>query len=107
MIGLCTDCPHREICSDLCPEAELYAKQDEVPQRELTVGTPWHGKWPDPREKSLFTKRERQVLTRLIDGKNREEIAAELNTPLKNISNIISRIRKKKARVGIDEQREK
>lgn len=28
--GLCTDCPKRSTCIELCPEAEAYANQDDV-----------------------------------------------------------------------------
>ena len=31
----------------LCPEAELYVCQDEVSLRELPIGLPQHGRFPD------------------------------------------------------------
>ena len=34
---LCEDCTKRSICNTLCPEAEMYAAQDEINQSELTI----------------------------------------------------------------------
>jgi len=96
---LCTSCPHRDYCSSLCPEAELYVKQDEAPQNELTIGVPTYGRWPDSKEKALFTKREKEVLSRLIDGKSREEIVQELDITLENLRDIIRRIRRKREKI--------
>ncbi len=32
---LCQDCPQRERCKKLCPEAEAYANQDHVRKKEM------------------------------------------------------------------------
>ena len=96
MTGLCRECPKRDLCSNLCPEAELYVKQDEKSQRELTIGIPKFGKWPEPREKSIFTKREWQVFGGLLMGKTRGEIAKELGITRKNLREIIRNLRNKR-----------
>ena len=91
---LCITCPKRTYCSDLCPEAECYANQDEVPQRELTIGLPRYGKWPEPVEKPILTKREHDVLSRLAKGESREKIAKVLGITRENVRQIIRRTRK-------------
>jgi DNA-binding NarL/FixJ family response regulator len=96
MEDLCTSCPHRLICSNLCPEAEAYASQDEKAQTELNIGLPRHGKWPERREKSLFTDREMEIIGALLDGRTREEIAKELGITRKNLREHLRHIRKKR-----------
>lgn len=95
---LCLTCPKRSVCSCLCPEAEVYANQDEVAPRELTIGLPRHGKWPEPVEKPLLSKREREVLWRLASGEDREKIAKELGITRKNLREIIRRAKKSATR---------
>lgn len=94
---LCQECSKRSICSSLCPEAELYVSQDEVRQRELPVGLPHYsaGRMPTPRKVKL-SKRERQIVTLQIDGKTNQEMSQSLNITLKNIHNIVSRIKRKR-----------
>lgn len=94
---LCMACPHRQFCSDLCPEAELYANQDEVQQTEINVGLPRYGKWPEPVEKSTFTPLEQKVLRALADGKTRNEIAQLLGITRQTVRSVIRNIRKKRA----------
>lgn len=96
MVGLCTDCPHRPLCSCLCPEAELYAKQDEVAQRELTIGIPQHGMWPDPIEKSMFTPTELKILHALLEGKTRETICQELKMTRETLRRHLANLKKKR-----------
>jgi DNA-binding NarL/FixJ family response regulator len=95
MIGLCTDCPHKQYCNSLCPEAELYVKQDVVEQKEKTIGLPQYGKWPEPIEKSVFTRQERAVLNLLAQGRTREEIAKKLEITRKHLKEVIRHLRKK------------
>jgi len=95
MDGLCTECPNRSLCNTLCPEAELYVKQDEIAQRELTIGIPRHGKWPETSEKSLFTKTEKRIIDALVEGKTRKQIAQELGITRKNLRDLIYLLRKK------------
>ncbi len=65
---LCDTCPHKNHCSSLCPEAELYVKQDEAPQREKTIGLPKYGKLPSYPSNIYLTKREKQIVTLLGQG---------------------------------------
>jgi len=63
MKDFCTNCPHgktRETCTELCAEAEAYANQDYVSQRELRLApayaknldedfdSPWEAEREDP-----------------------------------------------------------
>lgn len=34
---LCDECHKKSICNTLCPEAEMFASQDQVCQKEITV----------------------------------------------------------------------
>jgi len=71
---LCTSCPHRDYCSSLCPEAELYVKQDEAPQNELTIGVPTY-------------------------GRSRKEIVQELGITRETLKKMIQTIRKKRVKI--------
>lgn len=94
---LCITCPKRSVCSCLCPEAEYYADQDEVPQREITIGLPRHGRWPEPVEKSQFTKLEVKVMHALAEGKDRAEISKALGITRETVRSVIRNIKKKRA----------
>lgn len=93
---LCLTCPKRSVCSCLCPEAEVYASQDVTPQRELTIGLPRYGSWPESVEKSLFTDLERKVIHALASGKSRKEISKLLNIKRETVRSVIYSIRKKR-----------
>lgn len=96
MEELCVTCPNRPLCSTLCPEAELYVKQDEIGQKELLIGIPRYGKWPESVNKSLFTKRERRVIDALLDGKTKAEIVKDLGITRKNLRDTLYLLRKKR-----------
>jgi DNA-binding transcriptional ArsR family regulator len=98
VVGLCTTCPSRSICGTLCPEAELYAKQDEVEQRELTIGIPEYGRspWEDSPDKPMFTRKERNILLRLLEEKSREEICQELGITQEALRMHLMRLKKKR-----------
>ncbi len=97
MVDLCTECTKRAFCSSLCPEAELYVKQDERSQRELTVGIVRYGKWPESPKESMFTKTEKKVIASLLDGKTRAEIVKGLGITRHSLKLHIQNIRKKAA----------
>jgi len=92
---LCKSCPHKMYCSALCPEAEAYASQDEVPQTELNIGLPRYGRWPEPIEKSRYTHLEQKVMHALADGKTRAEIAQFLGITRQTVRSVLRNIRKK------------
>ena len=99
MEGLCTNCPNKPLCSALCPEAELYVKQDTKSQRELTIGTPRYGNWPEPKEKALFTKMESKIIAYLLDGKSKKEIVEVLGITRHSLKLHIQNIRKKRLQI--------
>ena len=96
MVDLCTTCIQRPLCSSLCPEAELYVKQDERSQRELTIGIIRYGKWPEFSEGSMFTEMEKKVIDALLDGRTRAEIAKGLGITRKNLRDVLYLLRKKR-----------
>jgi DNA-binding NarL/FixJ family response regulator len=101
LIDFCTSCPNRPLCNDLCPEAELYVKQDEIPQRELTIGAilkersfppmPWAS------SSIHFTKREKEILTLLARGLTRADIAQHMRITRNSLRQFIKKIKKKYA----------
>lgn len=93
---LCQDCPSRSFCQSACPELTLHLKEIEVPQRELPIGSPQYGKMPTPRNRVKLSKRERQIVTLLVYGKNYVEISETLNITYINTRRIISRLYKKR-----------
>jgi len=103
-LDLCTDCEKRNDCTELCLKAEEYVNQDWVGQREILMANfdqyiDSHAdleSWPESPEKSFLTKREKEVLSRLVDGKSREQITQDLDITTENLRDIIRRIRRKR-----------
>ena len=93
----CKNCPNRQICKVLCREAELYVSQDEVRQRELLVGLPHYstGVMTMTRRVGL-SKRERQIVVLLVEGRSYSEISQILNITRHYVRNIVSRIKAKR-----------
>jgi DNA-binding NarL/FixJ family response regulator len=91
----CQDCPKRHLCSELCPEAELIVSQDEVSLRELPIGLPRHGSFPDLISNIPLTEREKQIVTLLGQGMDRDVICKLLNITRGNLRIVICRLRKK------------
>ena len=103
-LDLCTDCEKRNDCTELCLKAEEYVNQDWVGQREILMANfdqyiDSHAdleSWPESPEKSFLTKREKEVLSLLVDGKSRKQIMQDLGITQKNLQKIIDRMRKKR-----------
>jgi len=95
---LCQECPLRQLCTDLCPEAELYVKQDHVGRRDIPVGKMFPRKWPAMVEKIYLTKRENQILRLLGAGLIGNEICEVLeirrNTFDVHVHNLRKKLRK-------------
>ena len=95
-MSICSECPHRQYCFVLCPEAELFVKQDEVPQRELTIGIPRYGGFAmDLRKREKLTKRERLLLNLLIEGNSFGESAQAMNITNNTVKVMVHNIRNK------------
>ena len=92
---LCQECTKRDLCAVLCPEAELYVRQDHVGRDELPVGLPRPRKWPEFVEHTHLTKREKQIVTLLGQGLERVEICEILEITRENCRKIIQRLREK------------
>ena len=95
---LCQECTKKLLCTSLCPEAELYVSQDEIPQRELTIGMPIYvdKPWPEPKQKPLFTSMEMRVLDTLLDGRTRNQTAQLLGITRHSVREHLKNIRKKR-----------
>ena len=78
---LCQDCPDRNSCLKLCPEAEVYVDQD-APIVHL----------PDDFH---LTKMEVQIVRFFMQGKTRSAIAEMLNISRDALDKHISRMKKK------------
>ena len=83
---LCQECPKKPFCSQLCPEAELYADQDKTCQREINIPNPRYGRIPEAISPTPpITNKERQILALLRGGLCREEICKLLRITRKNL----------------------
>lgn len=92
---LCQDCPKKEICYELCKEAEEHVRQDEVYQREKTIGLPSHGDFPELTSNIPLTKREKQILTLLGQKLPRKDICQLLNISRGNLRWYLNKLKKK------------
>jgi len=99
---LCNECDKRGLCKCLCPEAEAYVNQDWVGQKELVVGgTPEdYAEWPEGEAKTSFTPMEKKILTRLTEGKTREQIAQELDITRNSLRMHIKRLKRKRVEIS-------
>jgi DNA-binding NarL/FixJ family response regulator len=93
--GGCGSCPQRDKCSALCSEAEMWANQDYVGQRELTIGLPRTGEMPELPENVYLTDIEASIVTLLGRGLNRRDICELLDMTPGNLRLKIFRIKRK------------
>lgn len=92
---LCEECKFRNKCTVLCPEAQVYAKQDEIKLKEKRIGSPEYGKrWPKMFQN--LSKREKGIVTLLALGVNKKEILQRVEITEINFRKIVSRIRLKR-----------
>jgi DNA-binding NarL/FixJ family response regulator len=83
---LCQECPKKPFCSQLCPEAELYADQDQTRQKEFSIPNPRYGIIPEGIDQvPPITNKERQILALLRGGLCRKEICKLLRITRKNL----------------------
>ena len=79
-LGNCAKCPSRSTCSTLCTEAEVYADQDFVVQRELLIGLPIADSLEEfcmtteDEEEPQYTPKEKAILMLLLNGYTIERI---------------------------------
>jgi hypothetical protein len=100
---LCHECNKRDLCTDLCPEAEVYADQDWGGLKEITIGSPssfprGHGDIDGKLVHKYLGKlyklsRKRQVITLLDKGLTRAEITQLLGITRNNLRQIIKDIK--------------
>jgi len=94
---LCETCEKREYCSELCPEAELFVKQDSVHRLEEPVGLLPVKKFAIPplKKTTHLTPREKEIVTLLGKGLPRQDICQLLDIASYTLRNHIKRIKKK------------
>ncbi len=115
---LCDNCSKRSTCRKLCKEAEAFASQDEVKQRELTLpelireypleyasnlkwiatetemmnpktAMPWRSGYH-------LTKTEKQILTLLAKGFSRADVCELMNISRHTLRQHLSNAKKKR-----------
>jgi DNA-binding NarL/FixJ family response regulator len=96
--GLCRTCPSRSFCAVLCDRAEVYADQDYVLQRELTIGLPM----AECKEEMItdddepdYTPMQKNIVRLISRGKNINYICEVIGITKDSYYHHISRIRKK------------
>ena len=92
----CSRCSQRAICRVLCPEIELIANKDFIPQRERPIGIPMFGeKIQEIWGQKKFTFRERQILGLMFAGLDRQNISQSLNITRETLKTHLYRINQK------------
>jgi hypothetical protein len=83
---LCQECPPRPFCSQLCPDAQLYADQDKTRQREISTPTPRYGLIPEGIEQiPRITNKKPQILALLRGGLSPGEVCELLRMTRKKL----------------------
>jgi len=83
---MCTTCTKRPHCETLCPEAELYGKQDEPNYHKSGDGT-------------HFTPMEKKIVTLIMKGKTRAQIRKALKLSPDALRAHVKRLRKKRDQI--------
>lgn len=119
----CTTCPKRDLCTSLCPEAELYVSQDEVKWNDtgITHKEPRMGEdfvdeslYSDPdtgrlrvynptrgTDELFLSDMEIDIASRLVHGQSRAQIAKELKISTGNLRKRISVLKEKRERLRV------
>jgi len=95
--NLCLACHSRSICTSLCPEAAVYASQDEVKQKEAVISAPGYGNgWPQIlRPIKPLSQRQKAIIALVVDNKSNEEICDYLKMSYGSFRSEVSRIKEK------------
>lgn len=107
---ICEECPHRLGCTNLCEKAEKIVNQDHVKRDYCTISRETMEQYSRGDEvescddggdefsligRIHFTRREKQLITLLLRGYTRKEIAQRLNITRLCLRGIIHRLRAK------------
>lgn len=97
MKGFCDKCPTKSICSQLCPEAELYVNQDNVPLREgVRLGLPRHGKlWDGVNTPIRLTEKQAEIIALRLQGFTVNEIMERLKITRRAFDHLTAAVREK------------
>jgi DNA-binding CsgD family transcriptional regulator len=103
---LCQECSKRNLCTSLCPEAEVFADQDWVGLKEIAIGTPTFGNvdLDDKLIRRYLYKlyklpRKEQIGTLIAKGLTREEISQLLGITKKTLRNVIYEDRRNQLKI--------
>jgi hypothetical protein len=99
---LCQECPNRPLCSSLCPEAELYLKEEEAMRDFINLGVAVFGKSTKGDIDEIEEKRmldqfyslpTKEQVSRLLDaGYTRQKICKALNITRTYLRKIIQKL---------------
>jgi len=90
----CDECEQKGECVVLCDDVEAYVSQDEVSQRELTIGLPYIR--PLKIGSNIYlTPRQREVVTLLGKGLTRQDVCQVLNITRHTLRNYLYKIKQK------------
>jgi len=94
---LCETCEKREYCSELCPEAELFVKQDSVHRLEEPIGLLPVKKFikPSLKKHTHLTSKEKEILMLLGKGLSRVDVCQLLNITPNSLQVHLSNAKKK------------
>lgn len=101
---ICTNCPYRDRCKKPCIRIKDYIEQDYVGSKEYidsegdiseVYTNTVEREWPDLKENTHLTKKEKEILSFLGRGLNRSDVCQLLNITKKTLRNHVYNLRKK------------
>jgi len=92
-MSLCSECPRRNICTELCEEAEKYVNQDYVELQETLIDKPIS--YIEPPLQNI-TKSNQEIIVRayFVSRKTQTQIAKTLDVSQSYVSRVVTRHRK-------------
>jgi hypothetical protein len=104
----CDACIKRSSCTELCDRAREYSNQDYVPLREKILGRPAsYGTYAELTRHSLdggvvLNDRQLCIMVLVSSGVPRGSIRAAMKLSVDNLNTIISDIRRKYRKIGLE-----
>jgi DNA-binding NarL/FixJ family response regulator len=92
---LCQDCLKRNSCPKLCQDVEIHVNQDYVGLRELPIGLPMYGEFPESISNISMTKMEKKIVSLVGQGLSRKEVCELLKISRLALRAHLIRLRKK------------
>lgn len=96
MSSPCERCPGYSKCNGPCPEVNAIIDEEEVKQKEMTIGVPIYGRQIIPlKPKVKLTFRQSQIIQMLLIGEQSSNICKTLEITKQSYQKLISRINQK------------